>query len=91
MEAIRAFSELSGKSNVEFKAREFGIDLKDKVNLSKEIINKIKKLEDQGFQFEAAEGSFELILREATGEYKSFFKLENRLRCYVQTNDENTH
>jgi len=69
-------SELSGKSNIEFKAREMGIDLKKDVTLPKEILQKIKGLEDRGFQFEAAEGSFELLIREATGQYKPFFNLK---------------
>jgi 2-isopropylmalate synthase len=69
-------SELSGKSNILFKAKEMGIDLKNRVTLPAELLQKIKNLEDQGFQFEAAEGSFELLIREATGEYIPFFKLK---------------
>lgn len=69
-------SELSGKSNIEFKAREMGIDLKNDVTLPREILQKVKILEDKGYQFEAAEGSFELIIREATGEYRPFFNLK---------------
>lgn len=69
-------SELSGKSNIEFKAEEMGIDLKSKVTLPKVIRQKIKELEDQGFQFEGAEGSFELLIRQATGEYSPFFNLK---------------
>jgi len=69
-------SELSGKSNIEFKAKELGINLKDNVVLPADILKKIKMLEDQGFQFEAAEGSFELLIREATGEYVPFFNLK---------------
>lgn len=69
-------SELSGKSNIEFKAKEFGINLKKNVSLPRDLLDKIKKLEDQGFQFEAAEGSFELLLRKATGEFTPFFKLK---------------
>lgn len=68
-------SELSGKSNIEFKARELGISIDGDINLSKKVLEKIKCLEEKGFQFEAAEGSFELIIREATGEYTPFFKL----------------
>ena len=67
-------SELSGKSNVEFKAKELGIDITGDINLTRGVLEKIKKLEEKGFQFEAAEGSFELLLREATGEYKPFFE-----------------
>jgi 2-isopropylmalate synthase len=69
-------SELSGKSNIIFKARELGIELKNRVTLPAELLKKIKTLEDQGFQFEASEGSFELLIREAIGEYKPFFKLK---------------
>ncbi|OHD65395.1 MAG: citramalate synthase [Spirochaetes bacterium RBG_13_51_14] len=69
-------SELSGKSNILFKAKEMGIELKNRVTLPAELLQKIKHLEDQGFQFEAAEGSFELLIREATGEYHPFFKLK---------------
>jgi 2-isopropylmalate synthase len=69
-------SELSGKSNILFKARELGIELKNRVTLPAELLQKVKDLEDQGFQFEAAEGSFELLVREATGEYHPFFKLK---------------
>lgn len=68
-------SELSGKSNVEFKAKELGIDISGDINLSRAVLEKIKGLEEKGFQFEAAEGSFELLLREATGEYRPFFRL----------------
>ncbi len=69
-------SELSGKSNILFKAKEMGIRLKNRVTLPGELLQKIKKLEEQGFQFEAAEGSFELLIREANGEYSPFFKLK---------------
>ncbi len=68
-------SDQSGKSNVEFRTREMGIDISDKPALSKNILDRIKKLEDRGFQFEAARGSFELIVRSVTGEYKPFFTL----------------
>lgn len=67
-------SELSGKSNIEFKAKELGISFEGDINLSKKVLDKIKNLEERGFQFEAAEGSFELIIREATGEFTPFFK-----------------
>ena len=68
-------SELAGKSNIEFKAKELGIELKNRVTIPADLLQRIKKLEDQGYQFEAAEGSFELLIREATGEYRPFFKL----------------
>jgi 2-isopropylmalate synthase len=69
-------SDLGGKSNIEFKAKEMGIALKDDVNFSKELLQKVKELEDKGFQFESAEGSFELLIRKSTGEYKPFFNFK---------------
>jgi len=69
-------SELAGKSNIAFKAQEMGIKLDRDVVLPTKILKDIKELEDQGFQFEAAEGSFELLIRRATGEYVPFFTLK---------------
>jgi 2-isopropylmalate synthase len=68
-------SELAGRSNIEFKAREMGIEMPGDAVLTKDILKKIKCLEDKGFQFEAAEGSFELIIRRSTKEYTPFFIL----------------
>ncbi|HEV8616880.1 MAG TPA: citramalate synthase [Methylomirabilota bacterium] len=68
-------SELSGKSNVLFKAREFGIDLESATPHSRRILDQLKALEDQGFQFEGAEASFELLMERALGRYKPYFEL----------------
>jgi 2-isopropylmalate synthase len=58
-------SELAGQSNVLFKAQELGLDVDKEHPETKKIINEIKELEHQGYQFEAAEASFELLLRRA--------------------------
>ena len=68
-------SELSGRSNIEFKAKELGIDISNDASLSKNILDKVKEMEGKGFQFEAANGSFELMIREAAGDYSPFFAL----------------
>lgn len=68
-------SELAGKSNILYKARELGIRIPDMDSISKEVVNRIKRLENEGFQFEGAEGSFELLIKKATGEYKPVFRL----------------
>lgn len=71
-------SELSGMSNIVYKAEELGLD----VDLSrtnpetKNILEEIKQLESRGFQFEGAEGSFELLMRKAFNGYREPFKLE---------------
>ncbi len=69
-------SELAGKSNILFKAREFGIDLEHETPDSRRILDRLKALEDQGFQFEGAEASFELLMERALGRHKPFFELD---------------
>ncbi|MFQ5717726.1 MAG: citramalate synthase, partial [Nitrospinales bacterium] len=66
-------SDLSGKSNIMFKAQEYGIDLEDKDPKVRNILGKLKTLENLGFQYEGAEGSFELLMRDALGENRRFF------------------
>ena len=70
-------SDLSGKSNIEFKTREMNIELGGNGYDSKKIVNEIKMLEDQGYQFEAAEGSLELLIKKVTGQFKEPFFLES--------------
>ena len=69
-------SELSGKSNILFKSKNMGYDLKNNNKLTKKILKAVKDLEDKGYQFEAAEGSLELIIHKNTGEYLPFFNLK---------------
>jgi len=68
-------SELSGKWNVLLKAEEFGIDLKSKDQETKNILAELKELESQGFQFEGAEASFELLMRKALGQWRKKFEV----------------
>jgi 2-isopropylmalate synthase len=70
-------SDLCGKSNVEYKAREFGIGLGGNGYDSKKIAKEIKVLEHEGYQFDAAEGSFELLLKRLTGQFKPLFHLSS--------------
>ncbi|MEW6702188.1 MAG: citramalate synthase [Bacteroidota bacterium] len=67
-------SDLSGQSNIKYKAKEFGIDLSENNELSKKLVTHIKSLEYDGYQFDGAEASFELILRSETEEFSPFFK-----------------
>jgi 2-isopropylmalate synthase len=67
-------SELSGKSNIAYKAQECGLDLPDGT-ANREILQRIKELESQGFQFEGAEGSVELLIRRAQPGYTPPFEL----------------
>jgi 2-isopropylmalate synthase len=58
-------SDLSGRSNVVYKAKEWGVDLDSKDAETKQILTQLKELESQGFEFEGAEASFELLVHDA--------------------------
>jgi 2-isopropylmalate synthase len=65
-------SELSGKGTVIAHA---GGNLEDAV--ASRVVERVKELEHRGFQFEAADGSFDLLIRRETGEYEPLFRLES--------------
>lgn len=69
-------SDLSGRSNVIFKAQEFGVKLDDKDPAIAEVLEQIKDLENKGFLYESAEASFELLLKKALGKHRRFFSLK---------------
>ncbi|MFB3895293.1 MAG: citramalate synthase [bacterium] len=69
-------SDQAGKSNVFFKTAELGIALDKATPEAKEIVNRIKELESLGYEFEAADGTFELLVKKAVGKHRSFFNLE---------------
>jgi 2-isopropylmalate synthase len=70
-------SDLSGKSNIAYKAREMEIKLGGNGYDSQKIVNEIKRLEDEGYQFDAAEGSLELLIKKVTGQFREPFTLES--------------
>jgi len=69
-------SDQSGLSNVLVKAKNFGIDLDKNNPTCRQILQKLKDLENQGYQFEAAEASFQLLMREALGQRQNFFNIQ---------------
>ena len=68
-------SELAGRHTVLEKASAAGLTMDDAA--AARVIERVKELEHRGFQFEAADGSFELLLRKETGEYEPLFRLES--------------
>jgi 2-isopropylmalate synthase len=68
-------SDLSGRSNVELKARELGLELDPKSPEMRSILAKIKELENLGYQFETAGASFKLMIDEALGRRLRYFTL----------------
>lgn len=68
-------SDYAGKSMVLQKAAEYRIKIAENSSELREILEGLKALENQGYQFEGAEGSFELLVRKATGHHNRFFDL----------------
>jgi 2-isopropylmalate synthase len=68
-------SELAGKASVLSKAGELGLDVDDE--LAARVVERVKELEHQGYHFEAADGTFELLVREMTGWTNPYFTLES--------------
>ncbi|WP_099237844.1 citramalate synthase [Synechococcus sp. BDU 130192] len=77
-------SEQAGLSNILAKAKSFGIALEKTDLASRTILQKLKDLEHEGYQFEAAEASFQLLIRSALGHRQEFFKLRGfHVNCDV--------
>ncbi|MFH1709579.1 MAG: citramalate synthase [bacterium] len=70
-------SELSGISNLVYKAKAYGVDIKKDSPQVKELLSRLKVLELEGYQFEEGEASFELLVKKTLKAYKPKFTLEN--------------
>lgn len=70
-------SELAGQSNILSKAQEMGLDIHSDGLKSREVIDRIKELEHQGYQFEGADASLELLLRDAAGVSEPMFTVDS--------------
>jgi 2-isopropylmalate synthase len=68
-------SELSGKGTVQARAEQRGVVLDELA--ATHVVDRVKELEHRGFQFEAADGSFDLLIRRETGDYEPLFRLES--------------
>jgi len=80
-------SELAGQSNLLVKAQELGLDMGKETEKTRRVIERIKELEHQGYQFEGADASLELLLREAFGELDNVFTLES-FKMIVEKNGD---
>ncbi len=81
-------SEMAGKATLDLKAQEIGIDLDPPAITT--LIDELKRLEHEGYHFEAADGSLELLMRRATGWQHEYFSLES-YRVIVSESDEARH
>ena len=70
-------SELSGRSNLLYKAKEMNLDIVENEERLRPALNRIKKLENQGWEFEAAEASVRVLMETALNGEKEFFAIDN--------------
>ena len=73
---VTVVSDLSGQSNILVKARELGFDFPKGAPEVARILAAVKTLESEGYEFEAAEGSFELLIRKTLGLHQPLFELK---------------
>ncbi|HIK06445.1 MAG TPA: citramalate synthase [Trichormus sp. M33_DOE_039] len=85
-------SEQSGVSNVLAKARSFGIELDKQSAETRQILQRLKELESEGYQFEAAEASFALLAYEALGDRQKFFEIKGfQVHCDLVEGNESSN
>ena len=71
-------SEMAGRASIELKSLELGIDLSENKDVVTRVIDRVKEMESRGFTFEAADASFELLLREELdGKPINFFQIDD--------------
>jgi 2-isopropylmalate synthase len=70
-------TEMAGRASVELKSRELGVDLADHPDTLTRVTKRIKEMEAAGWSFEAADASFELLVREELGEPVTPFTLDS--------------
>ena len=81
-------SELSGAATI--LAKNEKLALIDDRKVLRKVLNQIQDLENQGYQFEVAEGSFEILVRKALGHWHSFFELDHYRTVILHTDKEQT-
>ncbi|WP_117213166.1 citramalate synthase [Allorhizocola rhizosphaerae] len=70
-------TEMAGRASIELKSRELGLDLAGHPDTVSKVVDRVKTLEARGWSFEAADASFELMVRQALGENTTPFTLES--------------
>ncbi|MFM1864880.1 MAG: hypothetical protein RL677_660 [Actinomycetota bacterium] len=71
-------SDMAGRASIELKGKELGIDLSEQKAVVGKVVDKVKELENRGYTFEAADASFELLLRKELGkDDQKFFTVES--------------
>ncbi|MFF3841044.1 citramalate synthase [Streptomyces sp. NPDC001930] len=84
-------SDMAGRASIELKGKELGVDLGDDRALVARVVERVKERELQGYTYEAADASFELLLREeAEGRARRYFRTES-WRAIVEDRPDGTH
>jgi 2-isopropylmalate synthase len=81
-------SDMAGRASVELKGRELGYDLSGDRETIGRVTDRVKDLEARGYTFEAADASFELLLRDELGQRTEFFAVES-WRVIVERHPDN--
>ncbi len=76
-------SDLSGKRNIEYKAKELGIELGANGFDSRKIVTEVKRMEQEGYQFDVADASFKILLEKFTDQYQPLFELKS-FRVHIE-------
>jgi 2-isopropylmalate synthase len=79
-------SEMAGRSSLLQKAFDFGLELDRNAPETKEVLKRVKDLENAGYEFEGADASLELLMRRTRGEFEPFFTLRG-FRVSVDRHD----
>ncbi|MCG2712985.1 MAG: citramalate synthase [Candidatus Omnitrophica bacterium] len=82
-------SELAGKTSILFKAKQLSFDLGKNDKSTKKLHKQIQELEYEGYQFEAAEASFELLIKKTLKKFNKFFELDG-FRVIVEKRQDDT-
>ncbi|MEL7668146.1 MAG: citramalate synthase [Actinomycetota bacterium] len=80
-------SELAGRASLTMKALELGIDLTGDQEAATRVLDGIKQLEHQGYMFEAADATLEVMLKKELGTHQPFFRLES-FRCLMEKRED---
>jgi 2-isopropylmalate synthase len=83
-------SDLSGRSNVTYKAKELGISLDEKSATTQHIVDEIKSREHNGYHYEDADGSLELLIKQKLDGWQEFFELGG-FKLIIHKESSDTH
>ncbi|MET9568298.1 citramalate synthase [Streptomyces virginiae] len=84
-------SDMAGRASIELKGKELGVELGGDRALISRVVERVKERELQGYTYEAADASFELLLRaEAEGRARKYFRIES-WRAIVEDRPDGTH